>query len=86
MPLAGPRKAESHEPEQEVRCGWCSAPTGLGETTLRPATAFQPTRETEEMPGNVRDLQTILFESKEQMLTWCVLSYCNYRDKKRHQK
>lgn len=50
--------------------------------------AFQPTQETQGIPGNERDLQTILSESKEQMLslTWCVLSYCIYRDKNRHKK
>jgi len=33
---------------------------------------FQPIRETRDMPGNVRALQTVLSESKEQTLTWCV--------------
>lgn len=47
--------------------------------------ALQPTQETWEIPGTV-ELQTILFESKEQMLTWRVLSYRIYRDKNQTQR
>lgn len=47
---------------------------------------FQPIPETQEIPGSVRALQTVLFESKEQMLIRCVLSYSIYRDKTRHKE
>lgn len=36
--------------------------------------AFQPTQETWEMAGKVRDLQTVFSESKKQMLTRGVYS------------
>lgn len=49
--------------------------------------AFQPTQETREIPGNVRDLQTVLFEGKEQTLT-CVCTQLSqiYQGQNRHKE
>lgn len=56
---------KSREPAQEG--------TGFEKPNGGPATTFQPTPETRETPGDGRALHTVLFESEDQMLAWCVL-------------
>lgn len=87
MPLAGPRNAEITGTRTRGKMWLVLIPFwALRNQTVARHDFLTNSRgtETREIPGNVRALQTILFESKGQMLTWWLLSCCIYRDKTRH--